>query len=79
MAQSEDDYLSAFKRYDERIYPFVQENQEIGLYVSETYLLEGDIEKEVIDKRNSKILDKLSQAANAIELPDYKWGNEISV
>ncbi|WP_343218878.1 FAD-dependent monooxygenase [Candidatus Comchoanobacter bicostacola] len=71
LAQS-DDCLSALKRYDERMHPFVQKNQEIGLYVSETYLLEGDIKKEVIDARNSQIIDKVHHAANAIELPDYR-------
>ncbi|MCP8351833.1 FAD-dependent monooxygenase [Candidatus Synchoanobacter obligatus] len=71
LAQS-DDYRSALKRYDEIMHPFVQKNQEIGQYVSETYLLEGDIEKEVIDARNSQIIDKVHHAANAIELPDYR-------
>ena len=61
----------AFNRYNKLMRPFVEANQDLGVWVGESFLTEGEISKETIEQRSSVIMEKIKVAANAISLPDY--------
>ncbi len=71
LKSAEGDYSVAFKRYNELMRPFVDANQDLGAWVGESYLPEGEVSKEIIEQRSSVIMEKIKVAANAISLPDY--------
>lgn len=72
LKSAEGDYTVAFKRYNELMRPFVAPNQDLGVWVGESFLTEGDVSKEIIEQRSSMIMEKIKMAANAISLPDYE-------
>lgn len=71
LKSAEGDYSMAFKRYNELMRPFVDANQDLGVWVGESFLAEGEVSKEIIEQRSSVIMEKIKMAANAISLPDY--------
>jgi len=71
LKSAEGDYSVAFKRYNELMRPFVDASQDLGTWVQESYLSEGEASKEIIEQRSSVIIEKIKVASNAISLPDY--------
>jgi 2-polyprenyl-6-methoxyphenol hydroxylase-like FAD-dependent oxidoreductase len=71
LKSAEGDYSMAFNRYNKLICPFVDANQDLALWMGECFLPEGEVSKEIIEKRSSVIMEKIKVAANAISLPDY--------
>lgn len=71
LKSAEGDYSVAFKRYNERMRPFVDAVQDLGVWVGKAYLPEEEVSKEVLEERSSVIMEKIKVAANAISLPDY--------
>jgi 2-polyprenyl-6-methoxyphenol hydroxylase-like FAD-dependent oxidoreductase len=71
LKSAEGDYFLAFKRYNELMRPFVEVSQDLGAWVQESYLPEGEASKEIIEQRSSVIIEKIKVAANAISLPNY--------
>jgi 2-polyprenyl-6-methoxyphenol hydroxylase-like FAD-dependent oxidoreductase len=69
---AEGNYKHAFNRYNELLRPFVLENQELGAWVSEAYLVPDEVSKEVAEERSNRILEKVQIVANAITLPEYE-------
>jgi 2-polyprenyl-6-methoxyphenol hydroxylase-like FAD-dependent oxidoreductase len=67
----EGDYPLAFKRYNELMRPLVNATQDLGVWVGESFLADGEISKEIVEERSSVIMEKIKMAANAISLPDY--------
>lgn len=72
LKSAEGDYSRAFKRYNGLMRPFVDSIQELGVWVGENYLTDGEASEEVIEQRSSLIIEKIKMAANSISLPDYK-------
>ncbi len=68
---AEENYSLAFARYNELLHPFVEANQSFGSQVSETFLVPGEISKEIAEQRTENFLEKLQTVSNAITLPDY--------
>lgn len=71
LKSAEGDYSVAFKRYNELMRPFVDASQDLGAWVQESYLPEGEASKERIEQRSSVIIEKIKVVSNAISLPDY--------
>lgn len=69
---AEGNYKHAFNRYNELLRPFVVENQELGAWVSEAYLVPDEVSKEVAEERSNRILQKVQMVANAVTLPEYE-------
>ena len=67
----EGDYSVAFKRYNELMRSVVDASQDLGAWVQESYLPEGEASKEIIEQRSSVIIEKIKVVSNAISLPDY--------
>lgn len=65
-------YNQAFKRYNELMRPFVEENQGFGLWVSKSYLVPDEVSEKVAEERTDKILKMIKRVSNAIVLPDYE-------
>jgi 2-polyprenyl-6-methoxyphenol hydroxylase-like FAD-dependent oxidoreductase len=65
------DYSVAFKHYNELMRPLVDASQDLGIWVRESYLPEGEASKEVIEQRSNVIIEKIKVVSNAISLPDY--------
>lgn len=71
LKSAEGDYSVAFKRYNELMRPFVDANQDLGVWVGENFLSEAEVSQEIIEQRSSLIMEKMKVVANAISLPDY--------
>ncbi len=71
LKSAEGNYSVAFKHYNELMRPFVDANQDLGAWVGENFLSEGEASKEIIEERSSVIMGKIKVAANSISLPDY--------
>lgn len=71
LKSAEGDYSVAFKRYNELMRPVVDASQDLGAWVQESYLPEGEASKEVIEQRSSLIIEKIKVVSNAISLPEY--------
>lgn len=69
--ESEGDYKHAFSRYDKLLRSFVKVTQEFGAWVSESFLIDGELSKDVAEERSNLILRKIKAVANGIELPNY--------
>lgn len=69
---AEGNYQHAFNRYNKLLRPLVVSNQELGAWMSESYLIPDEVSKEVTEERSNRVLQKLQIAANAITLPEYK-------
>jgi len=61
----------AFEHYNTLLRPFVEANQELGSWINETFLLEGDVSKEAVEARTNNILTKISIISKTIKLPEY--------
>lgn len=68
---SEGDYPVAFRRYNERMRPFVDANQDLALWMGECFLPKTDVSKKILEQRSQVIMAKIKVAANAISLPEY--------
>lgn len=66
-----ENYLAAFERYNALMRPFVEANQSLGAWVSQTYMIEEDMSSDIAEKRTHDILEKMKIAAYAIKLPTY--------
>ncbi|MDF1796162.1 MAG: tetracycline destructase [Coxiellaceae bacterium] len=66
------DYSVAFKRYNELMHPFVDEVQDLAIWMGECFLPDDEVSKETLEQRSSEIIEKIKVAANTISLPDYE-------
>nr|AIA18371.1 FAD_TeRes [uncultured bacterium] len=69
---AEGNYKLAFNRYNELLHPFVEANQQLGAWVSESFLVPDAVSKEVAEERSNRILQKVQIISNAIKLPEYE-------
>lgn len=65
-------YMQAFTNYNALLRSFVEANQEFGVWVSESFLVEDEASKEIAEERSSKILSMIKSVSNAITLPQYE-------
>lgn len=65
-------YTRAFNRYNELLHPFVEANQKLGVWVSETFLVPNEVSKEVAEERSNKIMEEVKIVSNMITLPEYE-------
>lgn len=65
-------YVQAFTRYNALLRPFVEANQKFGVWVSESFLVENEVSKEIAEERSNKILAMIKSVSNAITLPQYE-------
>lgn len=64
-------HQQAFHRYQELLRPFVDANQQFGVWVSESFLVAEEVSKEIAEERSSKTMQHIQSVANGIMLPDY--------
>lgn len=64
--------IQAFTRYNELLQSFVEANQKFGAWVSETFLVDDVVSKEIAEERSEKILIMIKSISNAITLPRYE-------
>lgn len=70
---AEGNYKHAFNRYNDLLRSFVEANQQLGVWVSETFLVpDEEVSKEVAEERSNEIMHKVQIIANAIALPEYE-------
>lgn len=72
LKQAEGNYTRAFNRYNELLHPFVEANQKLGAWVSESFLVSDEISKEVTEDRSNKIMQEVEIVSNMLSLPDYE-------
>ncbi|MBA2727068.1 MAG: tetracycline destructase [Parachlamydiaceae bacterium] len=72
LKKAEGNYNRAFNRYNELLRPFVEANQKLGAWVSESFLVQDEVSKEVAEERSDMILQEVRIVSNAISLPDYE-------
>jgi 2-polyprenyl-6-methoxyphenol hydroxylase-like FAD-dependent oxidoreductase len=65
-------YVQAFARYNELLHSFVEANQEFGVWVSKSFLVENEVSKEIAEERANKILAMIKTISNGITLPQYE-------
>lgn len=65
-------YMQAFTRYNELLRSFVEANQKFGVWVSESFLVEDEVSKELAEERSNKILTMIKSISNGITLPQYE-------
>ncbi len=65
-------YIQAFTRYNKLLHPFVETNQEFGVWVSKSFLVEDEISKKIAEERSMKVLTMIKSISNAITLPQYE-------
>jgi 2-polyprenyl-6-methoxyphenol hydroxylase-like FAD-dependent oxidoreductase len=65
------DHVRAFQQYNELLRPFVDANQQFGVWVSESFLTPEKASKEVAEERSNKILQIIKVVSNSITLPEY--------
>jgi 2-polyprenyl-6-methoxyphenol hydroxylase-like FAD-dependent oxidoreductase len=65
-------HIQAFARYNELLHPFAEANQKFGVWVSESFLVENEVSKEIAEERSNKILAMIKSISNAITLPQYE-------
>jgi 2-polyprenyl-6-methoxyphenol hydroxylase-like FAD-dependent oxidoreductase len=66
------DYLQAFTRYNTLLRSFVEANQQFGVWVSESFLTEDEVSKEMAEQRSNKILAMMKSVSNGMTLPRYE-------
>ncbi|MCI5052142.1 MAG: FAD-dependent monooxygenase [Simkaniaceae bacterium] len=66
------DFSIAFKRYNELMRPLVDASQDLGVWVGESYLPEGEISKERVEERSNLIREKIKVLSSGISLPNYE-------
>lgn len=72
LKKAEGNYIHAFNRYNELLHPFIEANQKLGVWASESFLVPVEVSKEVAEERSNKIMQELKIVSNMIALPDYK-------
>lgn len=72
LKQADCNYTRAFSRYNELLHSFVEANQKLGVWVSESFLVSEEISKEVAEERSNKIMQEVKIASNMISLLDYE-------
>lgn len=65
-------YTQAFTRYNALLRPFVDANQQFGVWVSKSFLVEDEVSKEIAEERSSRILAMIKSVSNEIILPQYE-------
>ncbi len=70
LKQADGNYTRAFNRYNELLHPFVEANQKLEVWVSESFFVSDKISKEVSEERSNKILQEVKIVSNMISLPD---------
>lgn len=65
-------YVQAFTRYNALLRSFVEANQQFGVWVSESFLVEDEVSKDMAEERTNKILSMMKSVSNAITLPRYE-------
>ncbi|KTD01336.1 tetracycline destructase [Fluoribacter gormanii] len=66
------DYMQAFTRYNALLRSFVDTNQEFGVWVSKSFLVENEVSKEIAEERSNRVLAMIKSVSNAITLPQYE-------
>ena len=66
---------TGFVRYEERMRPFVEANQEIGRLNARTREVPGPDTEPLPDFGGDWFMDLVGRAINGIELPDYDEGS----
>ena len=72
MKAANGNHIQAFARYNELLHSFVDVNQKFGVWVSESFLVEDAVSKEIAEERSNKILAMIKSVSNAIVLPQYE-------
>lgn len=65
-------YTQAFTRYNELLRSFVEANQEFGVWVSKSFLVENEVSKEIAEERSTRILAMIKSISNGISLAQYE-------
>lgn len=65
-------HMQAFTRYNALLRSFVDANQEFGVWVSKSFLVENEVSKEIAEERSNRILAMIKSVSNAITLPQYE-------
>lgn len=65
-------YMQAFSRYNALLRSFVDANQEFGVWVSKSFLVDDEVSREIAEERSNKILAMIKSVTNAITLPLYE-------
>lgn len=65
-------YVQAFTNYNALLRSFVEANQQFGVWVSESFLVEDEVSKDMAEERTNKILSMMKSVSNAITLPRYE-------
>lgn len=65
-------YTQAFNRYNELLHSFVEANQMFGVWVSESFLVQDEVSKEIAETRSDNILKEMKIVSNSISLPEYE-------
>lgn len=65
-------YTRAFNRYHELLHPFVEANQKLGAWVSETFLVPDEVSQEVAEERSNNLMQEVKIVSNMIALPEYE-------
>ena len=69
---AEGKYKHAFNRYNDLLRSFVEANQQLGVWASESFLVSDEVvSKEVAEERSNEIMQKVQIISNAITLPEY--------
>jgi 2-polyprenyl-6-methoxyphenol hydroxylase-like FAD-dependent oxidoreductase len=66
-----ENYSAAFQQYNTIMHPFVDANQGLGMWASESFLFPDTASKEAVSARAENVTEKIRFAANAIKLPEY--------
>lgn len=64
-------YKQAYTSYNKLLHKFVEANQQFGLWVSQEFLVEDEVSKEIAEERSKHILAKIKSVSNGITLPKY--------
>lgn len=66
------DYTCAFNCYNKLLHPFVEANQKLGVWSSESFLVPAEISKEIAEDRSDKMMQELEVISSMIALPEYE-------
>lgn len=72
LKQAGGDYDRAFKRYNELLHPFIEDNQKLGTLVNESFLVQEEVSQKVAEERSNTIMEEVKRVSNMISLPDYE-------
>src|SRR4030095_4765545 len=72
LKKADGDYTRAFNRYNELLHPLVEACHQLGILVSESFLVHDEVSKEVAEERSNKIMQEVKIVSNMIPLPEYE-------